>query len=197
MLSAGLGTAGLGTAFVVGLGPGAIAFAVAAGLALYNWWWKRLGLPGNLLVSLLAAATFPYGAVAAGGGGRWWVPAAFALVYHLGREILKGAEDVEGDRVHGARTLASLRGERAAERAAAALLAATALAAPLPALLGIYGWGYLATVVLLDVFLARTCRDLWRGCPSAGRQSRRLLPGMALGLAAVVLGELVDRGTGL
>ncbi|MCY3738159.1 MAG: geranylgeranylglycerol-phosphate geranylgeranyltransferase [Gemmatimonadaceae bacterium] len=194
VLSTGLGAAGLGTAFVVGLAPGAIAFAVAAGLALYNWWWKRLGLAGNLLVSLLAAATFPYGAVAAGGGGRWWVPAAFALVYHLGREILKGAEDVEGDRVHGARTLASLRGERAAERAAAALLAVTALAAPLPALLGIYGWGYLAPVVLLDVLLARTCRDLWRGSPSAGRQSRRLLPGMVLGLAAVVLGELVDRG---
>ena len=196
VLSAALGTAGLGTAFVVGLAPGAIAFAVAAGLALYNWWWKRLGLPGNLLVSVLAAATFPYGAVAAGGGGRWWVPAAFALVYHLGREILKGAEDLEGDQRHGTRTLASLRGKRAAERVAAAVLAVTALAAPLPAFLGIYGWGYLAPVVVLDVLLARTCLDLWRGSPSAVRPSRRLLPGMALGLAAVVLGELVDRGAG-
>ena len=189
-------SAGLGAAFVVGLAPGAIAFAVAAGLALYNWWWKRLGLPGNLLVSVLAAATFPFGAVAAGGGGRWWIPAAFALVYHLGREILKGAEDVEGDRVHGARTLASRRGERMAQRVAAALLAVTALAAPLPALLGIYGWGYLTSVVVLDLFLARTCLDLWRGRRSAERQSRRLLPGMALGLAAIVLGELVDRGGG-
>ena len=132
VLSATLGAAGLGTAFVVGLAPGVIAFAVAAGLALYNWWWKRLGLAGNLLVGLLAAATFPYGAVAAGGGGRWWVPAAFALVYHLGREILKGAEDVEGDRVHGVRTFAGVHGTRTAARVAAALLAVTALAAPLP-----------------------------------------------------------------
>ena len=194
--SAALGAAGLGTAFVVGLAPGAIAFAVAIGLALYNWWWKRVGLPGNLLVSLLAAATFPYGAAAAGGGGRWWIPAAFALVYHLGREILKGAEDVAGDRLHGVRTLAGARGTRAAARAAAVLLAAVALAAPLPGLLGVYGWGYLAAVAALDLFLARICLGLWRGLPPAGRASRRLLPGMALGLGAIVLGELIDRGAG-
>ena len=195
-LSAVLGAAGLGTAFAVGMAPGAIAFGVAAGLALYNWWWKRLGLPGNLLVSLLAAATFPYGAAAAGGGGRWWIPAAFALVYHLGREILKGAEDMEGDRLCGVRTLAGARGQRAATRAAAALLAVVALAAPLPALLGVYGGGYLAAAAVLDLFLARTCLDLWRGHPPRGRPSRRLLPGMVLGLAAVVLGELIDRGPG-
>ena len=197
VLSAGLGAAGLGAAFAVGPAPGAIAFAVTAGLALYNWWWKRLGLAGHVLVGLLAAATFPYGAAAAGGGGRWWIPAAFALVYHLGREILKGAEDVAGDRLQGVRTLAGARGTRAAVRAAAVLLAVVALAAPLPALLGIYGWGYLAAVAALDLFLARTCLGLWRGLPPAGRPSRRLLPGMALGLGAIVLGELIDRGAGL
>ncbi len=201
VLSAGLGAAGLGAAFVVGPAPGAIAFAVAAGLALYNWWWKRLGLAGNLLVSLLAAATFPYGAAAAaagagGGGGRWWIPAAFALLYHAGREILKGAEDVEGDRLCGVRTLASARGERTATRVAASLLAVVALGAPLPGLLGVYGWGYLAAVAVLDLFLVRVCLDLWRGTASPGRPSRRLLPGMALGLGAVVLGELIDRGAG-
>lgn len=195
--SAALGAAGLGAAFVVGLAAGAIAFAVAVGLALYNWWWKRLGLPGNLLVSLLAAATFPYGAVAAGGGGRWWVPAAFALLYHAGREVLKGAEDVEGDRPRGVRTLAGTRGVPTAMRTAASLLAVVALGAPLPGLLGVYGWGYLAAVAVLELFLVGVCIDLWRGSTPAGRPSRRLLLGMVLGLCAVVLGELVDRGTSL
>mgnify|MGYP001986828656 CR=1 FL=1 len=55
-VSALLGVTGLTLAFVAGIIPGLIAFAVVIGLALYNWFLKRVGLAGNVLVSLIAIA---------------------------------------------------------------------------------------------------------------------------------------------
>lgn len=192
--SAALGATGLALAFAAGVLPGAIAAGVATGLAVYSAGLKRSGLPGNLLVSLLAAATFPYGAAAAGGWGRWWIPAGFAFLYHLGREITKGVEDAPGDRIAGVGTLALRLGPRTASRVAAALFLTVAAAAPLPAAAGLYGAAYLAPVVFLELFLAAVALRLWRGLEEGVvRTSRRLLAGMVLGLLAVVLGEVVDR----
>ncbi len=190
-----LGVAGLFFAFLSGPVPGMIASAVVAGLALYNWWLKRLGLAGNVLVSLIAAATFPFGAAAAGAWGRWWIPALFAVFYHAGRELLKGFEDTEGDRLMNVRTVSRVYGGQVACRAAALLFGLVAVAAPLPTALGLYGWGYLAPVVALDIFLIDTVLRLWSGlAPDSPRLSPRLLIGMGLGLAAIVVGEFLDRG---
>lgn len=192
-ISAFLGAAGLTLAFVAGILPGLIAFGVLMGLAVYNWFLKRTGLPGNLLVSLIAAATFPYGAATAGNWGNWWIPAIFAALYHGGREIVKGVEDMEGDRVAGVRTLALSRGAQFACRSATFLLGLVGLLALWPAILDIYGPGYLLPVVVLELFLVFRLPRLWRGLsPTDRRFSPELLIGMALGLLAIVLGELLD-----
>jgi geranylgeranylglycerol-phosphate geranylgeranyltransferase len=194
IISSLLGIAGLGLAFFAGVGPGMIAFAVVVGLALYNWLLKRVGLVGNLFVSMIAAATFAYGAAAAGNWGRWWIPALFAALYHMARELIKGFEDTEGDRLMNVRTVSRVHGGEAACRTAAVLLGLVALAAPLPTLLGIYGWGYLAAILVLGIFLAGVIYQLWAGLsPEATRLSPRLLIGMGLGLVAILLGELLDR----
>lgn len=191
ILSSILGVGGLTAAFVAGVVPGFIAFCVLLGLAAYNWWLKRLGLVGNLLVALIAASTFPYGAAAAGFGGRWWIPALFAVLYHVGRELVKGVEDTQGDQLAGVRTMALVHGDMAASRLAAALLALVAVLAPLPVWFGIYDWAYLAIIVVLDVFLADCVLRLWRGrAVGEARLSRRLLAGMMIGLTAIVVGEL-------
>lgn len=198
-ISATLGVTGLTLAFLAGIIPGMIAFAVVIGLALYNWFLKRTGLAGNVLIGLIAAATFPYGAAAATAvgahdWGRWWIPALFAALYHVARELVKGVEDAEGDRLAEIPTVAQVRGVRTACRWAAILLGLVGLAAPLPALFGIYGARYLVPVLVLDILLVATVRRLWSGlAPGAPRLSPRLLIGMVLGLAAVVLGEFFDR----
>lgn len=192
-ISAFLGATGLALAFVAGIVPGLIAFGVLMGLALYNWFLKRTGLPGNLLVSLIAASTFPYGAVTAGNWGNWWIPAIFATLYHVGREIVKGVEDMEGDRLAGIRTLALASGARFACRTATCLFGLVGLLALWPAIFGIYGLGYLLPVLVLDLFLVFRLPRLWRGFSPADRRfSPELLVGMALGLLAIVLGELLD-----
>ena len=194
VLSALLGVTGLTLAFLAGVLPGMIAFIVVTGLALYNWLLKRVGLAGNVLVSLIAAATFPYGAAAAGAWGRWWIPALFAACYHLARELVKGVEDVEGDGIAGVRTMARLCGIPTTCRVAAILLGLVGFTAPLPGLLGVYGVAYLIPVFALDLFLLRMVCRLWSGpWPGDTRLSQQLLFGMLLGLTAVLLGEFVDR----
>ncbi|MDP6700961.1 MAG: UbiA family prenyltransferase, partial [Candidatus Latescibacteria bacterium] len=84
---------------------GSIALGVALLLALYSIFLKNSLLWGNILVAFVGALAFPYGALAAGDLGRSWIPALFALLFHIGREIVKDIEDVAGDRLRGDHTL--------------------------------------------------------------------------------------------
>lgn len=86
-----------------------VALASIALLILYNVQLKGVPVIGNILVSILAGGTFMTGGLAAGGvvfalPGPI-VPAIFAFLFHLGRELLKDVADYEGDKEAGLRTL--------------------------------------------------------------------------------------------
>ncbi len=181
-------TVGLSLAWRAGTIPGIIATVVAVALITYAFWLKRLGPAGNVVIAMLAAATFPYGALAAGNLGRAWIPAIFAALYHLGREFVKGIEDMDGDSRHSIQTAALRWGPVVAGRIAGLCLATVATIALLPWTMGIYGASYGIPVLALDLLLIWWIRQLWNGRPPA-RLSRRLLIGMALGLLAICLGE--------
>ena len=187
-----LALSGLALAWWLGPLPGALALAILLLLVLYDLRLKRSPLWGNLLVSLLAASAFPFGALAHASLGRAWIPATFAFLFHLGREIAKDLEDLEGDRALGARTLPLIWGERPAARLAALIYWLLVPLTLLPWGLDLYGWQYLALVLGVDLIAAHTALLLWRqgtASPDA-KLSRRLKLGMLLGLLAVVAGEL-------
>ena len=190
-LSALLAVVGVALAWSVGPLTAAIAIVVVVGLTTYSAVLKTRPAWGTLMVSSLAAAAFPFGAAAAGSWGRWWIPAGFAFLFHLGREIVKDVEDMTGDRAMGARTLAiSLGAPRAATLAATVYLLLVA-ATIVPWLHGIYGWAYLAPVALLDLLVVIVIARLVRAPERNGQDlSKALTGGMALGLLAIVLGEL-------
>jgi geranylgeranylglycerol-phosphate geranylgeranyltransferase len=75
-----------------------IALSVSALIYLYAARLKRTILWGNFVVSLSAAAVFIYGGMAVRHPGEALFPAILAFFFHLGREIIKDMEDVEGDR---------------------------------------------------------------------------------------------------
>ncbi len=89
-----------------------IALFSVAGLFFYSSHLKGTPLFGNLTVGFFTALAFIYGGLAI---GRWQaavVPAIFAFLFHLGREILKDIEDIEGDRSQNAKTLPIVYGVR-------------------------------------------------------------------------------------
>jgi geranylgeranylglycerol-phosphate geranylgeranyltransferase len=86
----------------------------------YNSRFKRSGFIGNLLVSLATANLFIYGSLSYAEriiglknlSVMVLVPYTFAFLLTLVREIIKGVEDIEGDRRLGVRTLATTLGYR-------------------------------------------------------------------------------------
>ncbi|MCH2659466.1 UbiA family prenyltransferase [bacterium] len=181
---------------------GSIALGVALLLALYSIFLKNSLLWGNILVAFVGALAFPYGALAAGDLGRSWIPALFALLFHIGREIVKDIEDVAGDRLRGDHTLPLRWGRNRAGWIAAAVYLLLLAIAWIPFFTGLYGAAYalaLAPVngLVIYVLVQLYSRHAHPDNPAkiaAGRNDHRLgrllKIGMFLGLLAVVLGEL-------
>ncbi len=103
-----------------------ITLIFAALSIIYNFKLKELPLIGNIYIAASMAIPFLFGnlVVAPGIFARIWAIALVAFVAGLGREIIKSAEDMEGDVKHrNARTLPVVIGKKNALHAAAILYA--------------------------------------------------------------------------
>lgn len=167
--------------------PVPLLTCVAAGsLVAYNLKLQRVPMAGNLTVAGLGALAFLYGGAVSGSVRPAAVPAVFAFVYHLGREILKDAEDCAGDRRLGGSNIALRWGETTARRIGAACCAIVVLLSPIPVLLYGYGTIYLGLVAILDGLLLDVfATTVSKTSPDYRSVNRLLKLGMVLGLAAV------------
>jgi len=107
---------------------------------LYNWKLKLLPLVGNVYIAASMAIPFLFGnfVVSSALSLPLLAIALVAFVAGLGREIVKSAEDVEGDVKHrGARTLPALVGKKLSCYFAALLYAVLVPLAFLPFLFGL------------------------------------------------------------
>lgn len=73
---------------------------------LYTPLFKKRFLLGNMVVAIVTALAFPYGAATVGEWEKGLYPALIAFLIHLIRELVKDAEDREGDLANQARTVA-------------------------------------------------------------------------------------------
>ena len=188
-----LALAGCALAFWLSPWHGVIALAVVALLAVYSVSLKNSLLWGNVLVASVGAIAFPYGALAVGDIGRSWIPALFAFLFHLGREIVKDIEDVAGDQIRGERTLPLCWG-----RAQAAVLATLVYLLLvgftwMPIFMGIYGAFYALALLPVHALVSYVLWQLYRqrAVLADDHLGRLLKVGMFLGLVAIVVGEVV------
>jgi len=78
---------------------------------LYNYWLKRFALIGNVFIGLTMALPFIFGGLMLRNvNDAIAILAGMAFIIGLGREIMKDAEDVEGDKKVGAKTLPAVLG---------------------------------------------------------------------------------------
>jgi len=139
---------GVGISALLGRWGFLVALLVTLLLVAYSTRLKGTILWGNLAVSLAAGLAFVYGGIAAGRPGPALIPAGFAFLFHLGREILKDAQDVAGDRAGGARTLPAAVGVRESLGWAGLFFILLIVVSPLPYLIGRYSLSYLIVVLL-------------------------------------------------
>jgi geranylgeranylglycerol-phosphate geranylgeranyltransferase len=137
-----------GLAFGFMLPPHAQYIALFAVLFLYFYSavLKRTVLFGNLAVGVMTGLAFIYGGACVGNIDGALLPALFAFLMNVGREIIKDMEDVEGDRQNGAVTLPVKYGMTAGAATATVFLVALIAAAFYPFAAEIYSLKYLVIV---------------------------------------------------
>ncbi|MFH0884424.1 MAG: UbiA family prenyltransferase [Candidatus Micrarchaeota archaeon] len=111
-------------AFLINFPAFAIALAFNVLAVMYNWKLKDLPLVGNAYIALTMAIPFIFGnfVVAPALAQITLILALLGFVAGLAREIIKSAQDMEGDRkARGSRTLPIIIGEKKAVWAAVAL----------------------------------------------------------------------------
>jgi geranylgeranylglycerol-phosphate geranylgeranyltransferase len=175
---------------------GGEAFALVASWAvvttIYSAYLKAVPVTGTVLAALVGASPFLMGGITQGRIALSAVPFALAFVVHAARELVKDAEDVEGDARAGVRTLAVALGRDAAVLAARLIVIVLMPLAVLPFVLGLFGWGYVAVVAVIEGVLAWLAVSM--GGPSEPARLRLWSNGfkavMVLGLAAFALGVI-------
>jgi geranylgeranylglycerol-phosphate geranylgeranyltransferase len=182
---------GSGLAFILGILQGLLAILTSIALIYYAKTLKRQGLPGNIIVATTTALSIFYGGIAYF-EENWFerviIPTAYSFLLTLGRELVKGIEDYEGDKKYGVRTLATTKGIRFTWNTARVILLLMLAISPLPILLGfniIYG-------ILLIPFTFFTLKAMFaETSPRGGGEARGLLKGSAfIGMIAFILGSL-------
>ncbi len=185
----------LGTAagFCIHRVDGCIAFVASVLATLYSALFKKMALLGNIIVSLVTGMAFIYGGLAV---GRWEIAAIvgiFAFFFHLGREILKDIQDMEGDAARGAKTFPITRGITAALVLVTLDFALLIGLTWVPFVLGIFSFRYLIIVLAgVDFFLVLVLGIIWvkRDPVTIGKLAFALKIDMFVGLLAVFLGRV-------
>jgi geranylgeranylglycerol-phosphate geranylgeranyltransferase len=190
----------LGLSASAALGP--ITFGIAALFAVIGWYYnfrgKKSGLFGNTLVALSLAIPYIFGSVALGDYhvNLGYILALTSFLAGLGREILKGVADVQGDRLRDVKTVAISHGTKTARRLAAALFLLAVITSSFPLVFGLLGKAIIVYSVLIlipdAIFLYLTYKVL---SMESDEQSLRLktvaLGGMMLGLIVYLVSGLL------
>lgn len=180
----------------IALGAGAVMIVTGSLLLmyLYSAVLKRIPLVGNLVVGLLTAAAFLFGAFVSGHLQDGIVPAVFAFLFNIAREVLKDIEDMRGDRAGGIRTFPLRAGERAALLLVSAVLIAVIAATFVPAAAGMYHRAYFWVVFFgVDCVLAYVLFAMWndRSTRNLSRLNTVLKFDMLAGIGAVLTGSIL------
>jgi len=166
-------------------------------LTLYAGKLKRTGLPGNLTIGYLVGSTLLFGglAVAPYGVGNLvptelWVLVLMAALSTVGRELIKGIQDMPGDRKLRVQTFPLTHGEKKAAIVAVAFILGAVVLSPIPYIQGIFGQAYLIPLLLsIGSFLTACGLILWKQNPMVGGwASLACKIGMGFGLVAFLAG---------
>lgn len=183
----------LGLLFAADTGPWTLLIAIisVALMISYNMRLKKLGAAGNAIVSANMAIPFIYGGFAV--ASLTWTLVIFATLAFLsgmGREIMKGIVDVQGDSAKGVKSVAVNRGSAVAGKQSAILFIIAVVLSSLPILLRLVSNYYIPLVAICDIGFVLTAYSI-KSNPTpkiAKRNKNYILVWMTFGLLAFVFG---------
>ena len=161
-------------------------------LIFYAHTLKRKLFWGNFTVSFVSALTFVYGGITTKDFRLSLIPAVFAFLFHMGREIIKDVQDLKGDLSLNASSLPTRFGIRFSLSFTTLIFSFLIFLTSLPYLFDIFSLLYLIVVILgVDLVLFYVLYSMWKdpSTSNLGRLSTILKIDMLIGLAAIYLGK--------
>jgi len=169
-----------------------ISFISIVLLILYSYKLKRMPLVGNMIVSLLTALAFIFGGVVVGNVTLAIIPAVFAFLINLIREVIKDMEDADGDRSLGIRTFPIRFGNKASKYFVFAVSSILFLFTFVPFLFHIYEIEFfLIIMIIVNPILVYIVKSAFEDSSkqNLGRLSSMLKLNMVIGLIAIYMGK--------
>lgn len=154
-----------------------IAAALAVIGFLYNRFFKKSGLTGNLMVSFSVGMTFIYGGASVG------IPfhkavlffAVITALVDLGEEIAADALDAEGDKLIGSASIAIRKGERTALNLSAMIFFTVTALSFLPFVLEWFAPIYLIPILFMNSAIVISAIKIVKGTIAEKRKYIRVL----------------------
>jgi geranylgeranylglycerol-phosphate geranylgeranyltransferase len=147
---------GLFISYLVNITVFLISILLAVIGFLYNRYFKKSGLPGNLIVSFSVGMTFIYGAATVGLLFNK-VVFSFALIaalIDLGEEIAADAMDIKGDKLINSSSLAIKFGPSSAIKISAVIFLSVIVLSFVPFIMGWFQFIYLIPIGIMDAAIA-------------------------------------------
>jgi len=164
---------------------------------LYDYKLKEYGILGNVYIAFTMAAPFLFSSMLFKDSRVLLLLAAIAFLVGLGREIMKGIMDVEGDALRDVKTVARVYGTNVAKYVAVVLYLISVLLAPVPFIFNIdehfyHNLNYAALAALASLILLYVSVSLLRGHDrkTISRARKVTLVGMVVALIAFLAGAL-------
>jgi geranylgeranylglycerol-phosphate geranylgeranyltransferase len=169
-----------------------IALLSIALLILYSVTLKRILLFGNVVISFLTAYAFIFGGIVVGNVKGAIIPAMFAFLINLIREVVKDMEDIEGDKLAGVNTFPIKFGSKASKYLVTAVSSVLFFFTFVPFLFHVYEIEFFLIVMLIvNPILVYFVKSLFEDSSrkNLGRLSTLLKINMIFGLIAIFVGR--------
>ena len=161
---------------------------------LYNRYFKKSGLPGNLMVSFSVGMTFIYGGASVGIPFHKMVLffGLIAALIDLGEEIAADAMDIKGDQLIKSNSLAIKFGKTMALKISSYIFLFVSLLSLIPFILNWFSLIYLIPIGIMDVSIAYPALRLWKSKNEEGRKFIRwIYLGAIFGLIVFIIMRLI------
>lgn len=188
--------AGLPTGYLTGVTTSIILIVLSVIGFLYNRYFKRSGLAGNLMVSFSVGMTFVYGGASVGLPFNKTVLffGLIAALIDLGEEIAADVMDIKGDKLINSNSLAIKFGKLFAIKISVGIFFLVILLSFLPFILNWFPAIYLVPIGIMDISIAHPALRLLK---SENEEGRKLIRQIYLGAISGILVFIIMRLVGV
>ena len=161
-------------------------------LILYSLTIKRVMLFGNIVISFLTAYAFIFGGIVVENVKGALIPAVFAFLINLIREMIKDMEDIKGDKLAGLNTFPIKFGSTASQYFVLFVSTILFLFSFVPFLFHIYEIEFFVVImIIVNPILFYIVKSLFEDSSkqNLGRISSLLKFNMVIGLIAIYIGK--------